>query len=220
MAKGTEYKEDFTYTSAPEPGQLAEVRRRQWVVSEVQGSYDTETQRPGQNYVTLTSIDEDALGEELEVVWEIEPGAHVIEKAGLPTIDGQDDSKQLQSFLDAVRWGAASTADLKNIQSPFRSGIEIEDYQLDPVVRAIQMPRVNLLIADDVGLGKTIEAGMIIHQQLLTGRANRVLVLVPPSLLHQWLVEMLRRFNLHFSLFDMDRLAQISEGNPFEAAPP
>ena len=76
-------------------------------------------------------------------------------------------------------------------------------------------PRV--LLADEVGLGKTIEAGMIIHQQLLTGRAARALVLVPPSLLHQWLVEMLRRFNLHFSLFDSDRLAQMVDGNPFEA---
>ena len=75
-------------------------------------------------------------------------------------------------------------------------------------------PRV--LLADEVGLGKTIEAGMIIHQQLLTGRASRVLVLVPPSLLHQWLVEMLRRFNLHFSLFDSERLAEMPEGNPFE----
>ena len=76
-------------------------------------------------------------------------------------------------------------------------------------------PRV--LLADEVGLGKTIEAGMIIHQQLLTGRASRVLVLVPPSLLHQWLVEMLRRFNLHFSLFDADRLAEMPEENPFES---
>jgi ATP-dependent helicase HepA len=75
-------------------------------------------------------------------------------------------------------------------------------------------PRV--LLADEVGLGKTIEAGMIIHQQMLTGRASRVLVLVPPTLLHQWLVEMLRRFNLHFSLFDTERLAQMPEGNPFE----
>jgi ATP-dependent helicase HepA len=76
-------------------------------------------------------------------------------------------------------------------------------------------PRV--LLADEVGLGKTIEAGMIIQQQMLTGRASRILVLVPPSLLHQWLVEMLRRFNLHFSLYDADRLAQMPEGNPFEA---
>ena len=76
-------------------------------------------------------------------------------------------------------------------------------------------PRV--LLADEVGLGKTIEAGMIIHQQLLTGRASRVLVLVPPSLLHQWLVEMLRRFNLHFSLFDADRLTEMPEENPFES---
>ena len=76
-------------------------------------------------------------------------------------------------------------------------------------------PRV--LLADEVGLGKTIEAGMIIQQQMLTGRAARILILVPPSLLHQWLVEMLRRFNLHFSLFDTDRLAEMQEGNPFEA---
>lgn len=76
-------------------------------------------------------------------------------------------------------------------------------------------PRV--MLADEVGLGKTIEAGMIMQQQLLTGRATRILVLVPPTLLHQWLVEMLRRFNLRFSLFDQDRLAETREGNPFES---
>jgi ATP-dependent helicase HepA len=75
-------------------------------------------------------------------------------------------------------------------------------------------PRV--LLADEVGLGKTIEAGMILHQQLLTGRASRVLVLVPEPLLHQWLVEMLRRFNLHFALFDGERLAASDGDNPFE----
>src|SRR5690606_13387629 len=114
-----------------------------------------------QNLLTLSSVEDDGLGEELQVVWEIEPGAKVIERVALPEPTGFDSPENLDAFLDAVRWGAASTADLKNIQSPFRSGIEIEDYQLDPVVRAIQMPRVNLLIADDVGLGKTIEAGMV-----------------------------------------------------------
>ncbi len=77
-------------------------------------------------------------------------------------------------------------------------------------------PRV--LLADEVGLGKTIEAGLIMHQQLLTGRAQRVLVVVPESLQHQWLVEMLRRFNLHFSLFDAERCRLESDDNPFEAA--
>ncbi|WP_368889759.1 RNA polymerase-associated protein RapA [Morganella morganii] len=77
-------------------------------------------------------------------------------------------------------------------------------------------PRV--LLADEVGLGKTIEAGMIIHQQLMAGRAERVLVIVPESLQYQWLVEMLRRFNLRFSLFDDSRYteAQHESDNPFE----
>ncbi|WP_206483376.1 RNA polymerase-associated protein RapA [Thalassotalea sp. G2M2-11] len=83
-------------------------------------------------------------------------------------------------------------------------------------------PRV--LLADEVGLGKTIEAGLIIHQQLVTGRAKRVLIIVPESLMHQWLVEMLRRFNLKFSIFDETRCQEIAnsaeEGetvNPFSA---
>ena len=77
-------------------------------------------------------------------------------------------------------------------------------------------PRV--LLADEVGLGKTIEAGMIIHQQLLSGRAHRVLILLPETLQHQWLVEMLRRFNLHFALFDEERCIEAfaDAENPFE----
>jgi ATP-dependent helicase HepA len=80
-------------------------------------------------------------------------------------------------------------------------------------------PRV--LLADEVGLGKTIEAGLIIHQQLVTGRAQRVLIIVPESLMHQWLVEMLRRFNLKFSIFDESRCQEVadaeSDTNPFSA---
>ena len=72
-------------------------------------------------------------------------------------------------------------------------------------------PRV--LLADEVGLGKTIEAGLIIHQQLVTGRAKRILIIVPESLMHQWLVEMLRRFNLNFSIFDNERCVETSQDN-------
>ncbi len=77
-------------------------------------------------------------------------------------------------------------------------------------------PRV--LLADEVGLGKTIEAGMIIHQQVLSGRAERILIVVPETLQHQWLVEMLRRFNLHFSIFDEERCVEsvAEDENPFD----
>jgi len=77
-------------------------------------------------------------------------------------------------------------------------------------------PRV--LLADEVGLGKTIEAGMIIHQQVLAGRAERILIVVPETLQHQWLVEMMRRFNLHFSIFDEERCIEAfaDSDNPFD----
>ena len=73
-------------------------------------------------------------------------------------------------------------------------------------------PRV--LLSDEVGLGKTIEAGLIIHQQLVSGRASRVLVALPASLQHQWLVEMLRRFNLKFAIFDDQRCEAEAESDP------
>jgi ATP-dependent helicase HepA len=80
-------------------------------------------------------------------------------------------------------------------------------------------PRV--LLADEVGLGKTIEACLILHRQLLSGNANRALIVVPEPLLHQWLVELIRRFNLRFSLFDEERCQAIVESgqseNPFQA---
>lgn len=80
-------------------------------------------------------------------------------------------------------------------------------------------PRV--LLADEVGLGKTIEAGLILHQQFLKGHVSRVLIIVPDSLLHQWLVEMLRRFNLSFTVIDANRhavLTALDEGNPFDSS--
>lgn len=103
-------RKDQTYRAIPEPGQLVEVRRRQWIVADVTSSR-LDSISAAQHCVTLSSIDEDGLGEELEVIWEIEPGAQVIERAGLPSISGQDDSGTLEAFLDAVRWGAATNAD-------------------------------------------------------------------------------------------------------------
>jgi SNF2 family DNA or RNA helicase len=198
----------------PEQGQLVIVRQRQWMVSEVVKS--TLSERPlqpldgqPQHLVTLSSVEDDGLGEELQVIWELEPGAKAIEKSPLPEATGFDAPDRLDAFLDAVRWGAASTADLKSIQSPFRSGIDIEDYQLDPVVRAIQMPRANLLIADDVGLGKTIEAGMTVSELIIRHRARRVLVVCPASLQVQWRDQMRDKFGLDFRIVDSDLMRDL-----------
>lgn len=203
----------------PEQGQLVEVRKRQFVVAEVaRSALPTDGQKP-QHLVSLTSIEDDALGEQLQVVWEIEPGARILERAGLPKPDGFDDPDRLEAFLHAVRWGAVTDADYQALQSPFRSGITIEDYQLDPVVRAIQMPRANLLIADDVGLGKTIEAGLIIQELLLRHRARTVLVACPASLQIKWRDEMRDKFGLEFRIVNTELLKELRRSRGIHANP-
>ncbi|MBN8603125.1 MAG: DEAD/DEAH box helicase [Planctomycetes bacterium] len=142
-----------------EQGQLVTVGSQNWIVNEIEPSTLPTNGLKGlsenQTLLRSHSIEGDGLGKELQVIWELKPGAKVIERVALPEPTDFDSPEKLDASLDAVRWGAASSADLKNIQPPFRSGIEIEDYQLVPVVRAIQMPRVNWLISDDVGLAKS-----------------------------------------------------------------
>lgn len=198
-------------TTLPEHGQLVEVRQRRYVVTELRQStlppdvVKAHDPTP-QHRVTLAAVEDDALGEELQVIWEIEPGAHVVEGAVLPRLDGFDDPPRFDAFLDAVRWGAIASADVRALQSPFRSGIAIEDYQLDPVVRAIQLPRANLLIADDVGLGKTIEAGLVVQELILRHRVRSVLIVCPAALQIQWCDQLRDKFGLEFRIVDTERM--------------
>lgn len=110
-------------TSPPESGQLVKVRSRGWVLSEVDSSalppppLDP-TAEPPQHLVSLLSVEDDTLGEELQVVWETEPGADVIDKVSLPEPTRFDALDRHDAFLDTVRWGAAPTADVRNIQAP------------------------------------------------------------------------------------------------------
>ncbi len=200
-------------TSAPEQGQLVSVRSRNWIVNEVvPGRLPISGLRAitePQTLLSLASVEDDGLDEEIQVVWELEPGARLIEKVALPDPTGFDPPEQLGAFLDAVRWGASSSADVRNIQSPFRSGIEIEDYQLDPVVRAIQMPRVNLLVADDVGLGKTIEAGMVALELIIRHRARKILIVCPSSLQIQWMEQMRDKFGLDFRIVNSELMREL-----------
>ena len=135
-----------TTSPHPEQGQMVSVRSRNWMVTDVSASTlptERSANRPGVAPASSHAVvrRRRRAGRRTQVIWEIEPGAKVVEKVALPDPTGFDPPDQLDAFLDAVRWGAASSADVRNIQSPFRSGIEIEDYQLDPVVRAIQMPQ-------------------------------------------------------------------------------
>jgi superfamily II DNA or RNA helicase len=193
----------------PAPGQLVSVRNRRFVVMAIAGSTTIEERAQAQNLVTLSSVEDDALGEELQVVWELEPGAAVLERASMPELSGFDEPARLDAFLNAVRWGAISQADTGSLQAPFRSGVDIEDYQLDPLARAIQMPRVNLLIADDVGLGKTIEAGLVVQEMLLRHRARSMLVVCPSSIQIQWREQMRDKFGLEFRIVDSELMKDL-----------
>ncbi len=202
-------------SNVPSPDQLVRVRGRSFVVADIERSaLDVDAlvgpANDPQHLVQLVSVDDDAHGDELRVVWEIEPGAEVIERALLPSpAEGFDPPARLDAFLDAVRWGAIESADAQTLQSPFRSGIEIQDYQLDPVARAITMPRANLLIADDVGLGKTIEAGLVAQELTLRHKVRSILIVCPAGLQIKWRDEMREKFGLDFEIVDSELMAKL-----------
>jgi len=207
----------------PSVGQIVSVRRRPYVVQDVRSARQPlDTLLPDvlarqliafekYHLVSLSSVEDDAQGHERQIVWEIEPGATVNDLVEMPrpgkseTGDPIFDSpRRFDAFMHAVRWGTISSADTDELQAPFRSGIDIQDYQLDPIARALRMPRVNLLIADDVGLGKTIEAGLVVQELFLRNRARNCLIVCPADIQIQWQTEMRDKFGLEFRIVNSD----------------
>ncbi len=203
--------EDLVLREIPEVGQLVEVRSRQCIVSNVvpDALSAQRSDYRGDTIVELIGVEDDALGDEFEVVWDIEPGARILDRSSLPEATGFDTPEQLEALLDSVRWRTVATADRNAVQSPFRAGIDIEDFQLEPLVRALDMPRVNLLIADDVGLGKTIEAGLVMLELMIRARANRILIVCPAGLQLKWQQEMNEKFGLDFRIVDTALMKQL-----------
>lgn len=208
--------------TVPKQGQLVHVRNRQYVVVSVDQSLSDaplEHQRHQQHLITLNSIEDDALGEMLKIIWELEPGAAIIEQNALPSPDQFDSPERFDAFMHAVRWGIVSPEDTNILQAPFRSGIELKDYQLDPLVRALSLPRVNLLIADDVGLGKTIETGMVVQEMIIRARARSVLIVCPAGLQLHWHDQMRDKFGLEFRIIDSAAMKALRRSRGIDVNP-
>jgi hypothetical protein len=114
--------------SLPEPGQIVIARQRPFVVSDIQTStlpLPATVQQPitRQHLLRLSSVEDEGLGEELSIVWELEPGVACLEKAQLPPLKAFDPPLIFDAFLDAVAWGSVSSADDRALQAPFRSGV-------------------------------------------------------------------------------------------------
>ena len=185
-----------------QPGALVRVRQRRWVVENVRppvGPHDSAL-------VDLACIDDDAQGQPLSVLWHVEPDARVLEEDAWASVgtQGFDKPEVFAAYLNTRRWNSVTATDSTLFQAPFRAGIRIDAYQLEPLRKALALPRVNLFIADDVGLGKTIEAGLVASELLLRRRIDTIVVAAPPSMLTQWQEKLETRFGSSFVIVDRE----------------
>ena len=201
----------------PESGRIAMVRQRRYLVENV-----TPPTSPDEaTLVDLSCLDDDAQGEPLSVLWEHELDARILEDDGWSAVadKGFDDPALFAAYLRTLSWNCVTATDPNLFQAPFRAGIRIDAYQLDPLRKALRLPRVNLFIADDVGLGKTIEAGLIARELLLRRRIDRIVVACPPAMLDQWHDEMEARFGLMFTILDRAYVTRMRRERGFSVNP-
>ena len=204
-------------TRQPHVGELVQVRSRRWLTDEV-----IEPKSPGQTcLVRLSCADDDAQGQSLEVLWDYELDRLILEEEGWSDLasKGFDQPRQFAAFLHTLRWNCVTATDSNLFQAPFRAGIKIDAYQMEPLRKALRLPRVNLFIADDTGLGKTIEAGLIARELLLRKKAKTIVVATPPSVLEQWKAELEERFGLIFELLDRAYLTRMRRERGFGVNP-
>jgi SNF2 family DNA or RNA helicase len=183
---------------APIKGDVILLRHRQWLVEDV-------APPPEPNQLTLIKavcLDDDNQGEAIEVLWEMELGANVVEQKMGGLGDDIDEPRLFAAYLHALKWNSVTATDRNLFQAPFRAGIMLQAHQLEPLRRALSLPRANLFIADDVGLGKTIEAGLVLQELLLRQRVEFILISCPASVCLQWRDEMSKRFGLQFEVMN------------------
>lgn len=193
----------------PATGQVVRARHRQWLVESVSPGEGGESA-----LVRLVCLDDDDPGRALDVLWDLELGAEVVDPESTSSLFGRASSLRLDTpesfgaYLHTLRWNCVSAADASRFQAPFRAGIKHMAHQLTPLMKALELPRANLFIADDVGLGKTIEAGLVMQELVLRQQADFILVACPASICLQWQTEMRRRFGLHFEVMTRQLVAR------------
>jgi SNF2 family DNA or RNA helicase len=198
-----------------EIGSFVELRDRPWLVEDVRGEKnDLQT-------LALACISDDAQGERLEVLWDAEIGAAVLDEDGWRHVGSglPDRAEVLAAYLRAIRWKSATAADRDLLQAPFRAGIRLDAYQLLPLRKALRLPRVNLLIADDVGLGKTVEAGLVARELLLRRRIDFIVIAAPPAMTIQWKDELESKFGLSFEIVDRERIGELRRMRGYSVNP-
>ncbi|MFW6118831.1 MAG: DISARM system SNF2-like helicase DrmD [Planctomycetota bacterium] len=215
----------------PKPGQAAKVRNRPAVVEDV--SVSGSGHEGAYHAVTVRYIDGWSHPARDTLIWEREDDAEVFDQLPWPDIESTnpDQNSQFNAFLDANRWSALNKLGrvshndgAPRLISPWHSAIQIEDYQLYPLLKALLMPRVSLLLADDVGLGKTIEAGLIMSELLVRRHIRRILVICPASLQKQWQEEMHEKFHVDFTIVDRNKTFELQrtlgmDSNPWSTYP-
>jgi hypothetical protein len=198
-------------------GAVVRCRTRRYLVEDVQAPLE-----PGADtVVVLACMEDDAIGSRLTVFREREIDFEVLGESSWEAVAqrGFDQPRQFSAYLNTLRWNCVTATDAELFQAPYRAGIDVKAYQLEPLRKALLMPRVGLFIADDVGLGKTIEAGLILREMLLRQRIRRVVISCPPSVLRQWQEEMVSRFGLAFTVMDRAYLAKVRQERGYGTNP-
>jgi len=187
----------------PQLGDVVRVRARRHLVEDVAPPGHLGGQ---QTLIHLSCIDDDSQGTALDVLWEREIDAEIIQETAWTELgrQGFDPPQLFSAFLHSLRWNLVPSTNPRLFQSPYRAGIEVMAYQLEPLRKALLLPRVNLFIADDVGLGKTIEAGLIIRELLMRRKVKRIVVACPASVLLRWRDELESRFGMTFVVLDRE----------------
>ena len=202
---------------APSPGAIARVRQRLYLVEDTVAPTTPEDS----TLVRLSCIDDDNQGQPLDVLWERELDPAILTGEAWEAIAtrGFDPPALFAAYLHTLRWNCVTATDPRLFQAPFRAGIRLDAYQLEPLRKALLLPRVNLFIADDVGLGKTIEAGLIARELLLRKKVREIVVACPPSMLLQWHEELETRFGLSFVILDKEYLKRVRRERGFSVNP-